>query len=181
MHDDPAFSNLDNMEIPDEPYVALYGSHPGGWREKCVKLLSDNKIAWYDPTDERWDNISDQNGDRMQAVIDRLVAKEQQGLLRASCVVFHLAHRNSHGGTSREHTREAVGDTQQFPAARCELGFLIGSGIRAFVHIGSDVEGRNYLWAAMKISPLMFRCGSLVEATNKAIRYMQHSSGLTSR
>ncbi|HEY8188378.1 MAG TPA: hypothetical protein VIF64_20075 [Pyrinomonadaceae bacterium] len=161
------------MKIPDKPYVALYGSHSGNWREACIKLLSHNNLLWYDPSDQRWSDITNENGDQMQPLINRLVAKEQRGLMQARCVVFHLSHPVASSATRRKRARETRNDDENFLAARCELGFLIGRGIPTFVHIDSDVEGRNYLWAAIKISPSLIRCRSLLEATKRAIQYMK--------
>ena len=159
------------MSIPQTPYVALYGTHSGDWRTTCSDLLSANSINWYNSVDERWKNITEKNGDQMQSVIDNLVAKQQEALLRSACVVFHLS---SHyfADTGRNGTERSL-------AARCELGFLIGTGIRTFAHIEPDAEGRNYLWAAMKASPLMFRCGTLNDAINAAITYMLQRSSAT--
>jgi hypothetical protein len=152
------------MDIPKQPYVALYGSHSGPWRQTCTQLLSANGIAWYDPSDKDWQTISDENGDQMQSVVDRLVAKQQQALLRARCVIFHLSTPNSDPANDKS------------LAARCELGFLMGRGIQTFVHIESDVKGRNYLWAAVSLYAHVSRYGSLANAVHAAIRYMIQQS-----
>jgi hypothetical protein len=160
------------MRIPKKTYVGLYGSHSGDWRSVCVKALDNHQIPWYIPTDEQWKAISDKNGDSYQGLINRLVAKQHRGMLNASCVIFHLARRKSyHYGENKPKPDDTRKVLTAF-AARCELGFLIGRGIQTFVHIEPNVEGRNYLWAAMKNYTHIVRSQSLEDATGQAIRYI---------
>jgi hypothetical protein len=160
------------MDIPSKPYVGLYGSHSGDWRSVCARALSNYQISWYDPTDKQWDDITDENGDSYQTLIDELVAKQHQGMLNASCVVFHLAQTKSYSYEENKPKPEDKGQVLTAFAARCELGFLIGSGIQTFVHIEKDVRGRNYLWAAMKNYKHMVRSQTLEEATGQASDYI---------
>ena len=149
------------MTMPShEPgtYVALYGSHGGDWRRYCRALLDRASVHWHDPGDPRWEGITFENGDRHQLLIDELVAEEHKSLLAAGCVVFHLA-----GGP----------DPPTSLAARYELGLLAGCGIQTFVHIETTALGRNYLWAALKLSPHLFRCQTLQEAVDASIELMQ--------
>jgi hypothetical protein len=133
-------------------FVALYGSQAGDWRKISAKLLEESGVAWHDPTDPRWEEITHENGDTKQELIDELVAEQHRGMQDASCVIYHLASQTT-----------AL-------AARCELGFLTGKGIRTFVHVESDVEGRNYLWAQIKPYPHMVRCATLAEALREAVK-----------
>src|SRR5690349_12919971 len=110
------------MRIPNKPYVALYGSQSGGWREQCINLLSGRNLAWYDPTDERWSDISAENGDQRQSLIDGLVAKEMRGLLQANCVIFNLSNGFSYPTTGGRHTtKQGTQESGYSLAARCEL------------------------------------------------------------
>jgi Nucleoside 2-deoxyribosyltransferase like len=150
-------------------YGALYGSHSGDWRRAVTAELDAAGLAFLDPTNPGWQGIDASSGDARQAEIDALVALEHQGLLGAACVVFHLARRKVVAG------RE-TGETTLALASRSELGFLAGRGIRTFVHIEADVEGRNYLWAQIALYPgWMTRCGSLLQATTSAIAFMRES------
>lgn len=112
------------MDIPPPPYVGLYGSHSGDWRNGAIELLDDARIAYYDPTDLAWRRITASNGDLLQSEVDALVAKQHVGMSSSACVIFHLA-RTRKGETSETEVTTAV-------AARCELGFLTGRGIRSF-------------------------------------------------
>jgi hypothetical protein len=155
------------MDHPGARYVALYGSQSGDWRDRVTSTLDAAGIASLDPTDAGWHGIDASNSDLRQAEIDALVAQEHLGMIRAACVVFHLARRRVVGG------RE-TGDTTLALASRCELGFLTGRGIRTFVHLEQDVEGRNYLWAQIALYPgWMTRCATLDEATARAIAFVR--------
>ena len=160
------------MKIPKKTYVGLYGSHSGDWRSVCVRALNNHQIPWYDPTDEQWEVISDKNGDSYQTLINRLVAKQHRGMLNASCIIFHLAQRKSY---YYEENRPNLDDRDKLLpafAARCELGFLIGKGIQTYVHIEPDVEGRNYLWAAMRNYTHIVRSKSLEDSIGQATKYI---------
>lgn len=148
------------MKIPSRPYIALYGSHSGDWRAECRSMLDERGIPWYDPTDLRWRAITEETGDAQQRAVNRLVAKQHRALLGATCVVFHLAARHRDDG----HALTSF-------AARSELGFLIGRGIQTFACIESDIEGRNYIWGAMRLYPHMVRCRTLADATRRAGDY----------
>jgi hypothetical protein len=147
------------MTLPSHPrgtYVALYGSHGAGWRLRAKALLDAAHVPWHDPSDARWEGITHENGDANQGVIDGLVAEEQDALLGAGCVVFHFA------------------GNQPSLAARFELGVLAGRGVRTFVHVEPDAQGRNYLWAAVKCyRPHLEPCDSLEEAVRRAIERME--------
>ena len=160
------------MRIPKKPYVGLYGSHSGDWRSICVRAFNDHQIPYYDPTDLQWKLVSDENGDSYQTLINRLVAKQHRGILNASCVVFHLAREKAYYFEENKPIPDDTGKILTAFAARCELGFLIGRGIQTFVHIEPNVEGRNYLWAAMKNYPQLTRCHTLEDAIGEAIRYI---------
>lgn len=144
-------------------YVALYGSHGGGWREECKRRLDAAGVAWHDPTDSRWRDITHDNGDRHQPLIDQLVAEEQEALLGAGCVIFHVAGAEEGGG-----------EPPASLAARFELGLLAGRDpkVPTFVHVAPDALGRNYLWAAIRRAPHLVRCNSLEEAVRRAIQRM---------
>jgi hypothetical protein len=155
------------MEIPPAPYVAVYGSNSGDWRDGVIAALAAAGIPWFDPSNAGWATIDAANGDARQAEIDALVALEHRGMLGASCVIFHLGFRKIIGGVP-------TGGTTLALASRCELGFLTGRGIRTFAHVEPDVEGRNYLRAQMALYPdWMSRCASLDEATTRAIAFMR--------
>lgn len=145
------------MTLPSHPagtYVALYGSTGEAWRRQAQALLDAAKVPWHDPTDARWQGITHENGDLHQGLIDQLVREEHEGLLHAGCVVFHFT-----GGT----------DAPVSLAARFELGLLAGRGIPTYVHVEPEVQGRNYLWAALALHPHLVRCDSLEEAVRRAI------------
>jgi len=154
-------------------FVSLYGSQSGDWREVCKTRLDAAGVAWKDPTDPRWQGITHENGDAMQKLIDELVADQHQGLLDATCVVYHLAARVEYSNTRNIPNPDDTGSQVVALAARCELGFLTGRGIPTFVHIEPDVVGRNYLWAQMKPYPHMVRCDNLAEAAQKAVLYIR--------
>lgn len=160
------------MEIPLEPYVALYGSHSGDWRDICIKKFKNHNISWYDPTDKEWRGITEENGDSHQTTINRLVAKQHEGILNASCVLFHLAARKSYHYKKNKPNPDDTNKKLTAFAARCELGFLIGKGIPTFAYIEPNVEGRNYLWAAMKDYEHMVRAQCLEDAIEHAVRYV---------
>lgn len=155
------------MDLPERPYVGLYGSHGGDWREGVKASLTAEGIAFHDPIDGGWAGIDGTNGDARQADIDALVAREHLGMRGAACVIVHLEQRTVIHG-------RPTGGTTLSLASRCEIGFLAGRGIRTFVHIEPDVEGRNYLWAVVAFYPTsMARCASLDEATALAIAFMK--------
>ncbi|WP_437723502.1 hypothetical protein [Sorangium sp. So ce861] len=158
------------MEIPPTPYVAVYGSNSGDWRDGVIAALAAAGLSWFEPSDDGWATIDAASGDARQAEIDALVAREHRGMLGASCVIFHLARRKVVGGAP-------TGETTVALASRCELGFLTGRGIRTFAHVEPDVEGRNYLWAQMALYPgWMTRCASLDDATARAIAFIRSRS-----
>ncbi len=163
------------MAIPRAPYVALYGSHTGDWRKVVVARLSAAGFGHYDPTDENWKGVDEENGDAKQNLIDKLVARQYEALRGAACVVFHLA--------AAMRWREAPpapgvakpnGTPVAAPAARFELGLLAGLGAPpVFVHIEPDVVGRNFLWAYVQQRPNLVRCQTLDEAGERAIAFMR--------
>jgi hypothetical protein len=159
------------MDVPREPYIALYGSHSGDWREALKARLGREGVACYDPTDERWQAINPSNGDERQAEVDAIVAKEHVALRGATCVIFHLARRRRVGGVVHDD------QTTLALASRVELGFVTGRGVVTFVHIEPDVEGRNYLWAQMKPYPHLVRCASLDEALDRALATFRALTG----
>lgn len=145
------------MSLPPHPpgtYVALYGSTGEAWRQRAKAMLNVATVPWHDPTDGRWQGITHENGDLHQGLIDQLVREEHEGLLGAACVVCHFT-----GGQNAPASL----------AARFELGLLAGRGIPSFVHVEPEVQGRNYLWAALKLYPHLVRCDSLEEAVRRAI------------
>lgn len=161
------------MRIPKKNYVGLYGSHSGDWRSICISAFNHHQIPWYDPTDERWKLITEENGDSYQTLINSLVAKQHRGILNASCIVFNLARKKSY---YYKENKPNPSDTRKILtafAARCELGFLIGRDIQTFVHIEPNVVGRNYLWAAMKNYSHITRCRTLKDAIGEAVSYMR--------
>lgn len=153
------------MSLPSKPFIALYGSHLGDWRAPLVARLAREGIAYHDPTDAGWQPINEHHGDAEQATIDALVAREHQGMVDATCVVFYLARRARRRGPDGEDVELT---TLSF-ASRCELGFLTGRGVLTFVYIEPDFEGRNYLWAQIKPYPNVVRCASLDDALDRAI------------
>ncbi len=155
------------MKIPEGRFVAIYGSHGTSWREGVMRTLEQKGILSYDPTDLEWAAINDENGDAEQAKIDKLVAKQHEALNSASCVIHYLfAHID--------------GKPKEFHAARAELAYLSGAGIKTFFHIGPDVVGRNYLWGVMRLYDHMQRCNSIDEVTDAAITWMQKSESIYS-
>ena len=163
------------MKIPETTYVGLYGSHSGDWRSVCVGALDQRRIPWYDPTDKEWNSISHENGDSKQELINSLVEVQHRGMLNAGCVIYHLAQKKSYSNAVNRPSPDDTDEIVQAFAARCELGFLIGRGIRTFAHIEPDVQGRNYLWAAMKPYPHIVRAQTLEDAIDFAIEYMLSS------
>ena len=159
------------MRIPIRPYIGLYGSHSGDWRRSCERALKELGIAFYDPTDVRWKSISEATGDRQQSIIDRLVAKQHRGMLRAMCVIHHLAAHVRYADPANRPKPDDTGREIPAFAARAELGYLMGRGIRTFSHIEPDVAGRNYFWAAMKDYPHVTRVHTLDEAVELAAAY----------
>lgn len=147
---------------PSGTYVGLYGSHGGWWRKRCKARLDAVGVPWHDPTDPRWVQISPENGDRLQGLVDELVAEEHQALLGCTCVIFHFT-----GGD----------DPPVSLAARYELGLLAGRGIPTFLHVEPEVEGRNYLWAAVKQAPATTICSGLEEALDQAIALVVEDGG----
>lgn len=173
------FSPL-SMAIPTSPFIALYGSHSGDWREPIVASLKNQQIAYYDPTDPAWQSINEQNGDDKQADINALVAKQHSALRAATCVIFHLAYYRTEQGIKIKTNEQGQAASLTSFAARCELGFLTGLSatlasqqppIPVFVHIEDDTEGRHYLWAQMAMYPHMVRCTTLQAATEQALNY----------
>ncbi|HSK77594.1 MAG TPA: hypothetical protein VLQ45_14175 [Thermoanaerobaculia bacterium] len=157
------------MPIPPPPYVGLYGSHSGDWRDEVAGIFEAEGVAFYDPTDPRWKGIDEKNGDEKQELIDLLVAEQHKALNGAACVVFHLARWETRNGvTDKAREKPAL-------AARCEIGFLAGRGIRTFVHVEPDVEGRNYLWAQIALYPHTEKCDSLESAVHSAIAFVKEA------
>jgi hypothetical protein len=153
------------MDIPDGHYIALYGTNSGDWRAAIEARLTAAGIAFFDPTDKRWASINDDNGDALQPLVDQLVAREHQGMRSAVCVIFHVARRKRSDGAF-------TGETTNGFASRAELGFLAGQGIRTFVHVETDVLGRNYLWALCALYPeTLVRVADLEEAAERATRF----------
>ncbi len=153
------------MEIPDGKFVAIYGSHGSPWRESVMRALKQEGISSYDPTDSGWADINDQNGDEEQAMINILVAKQHEALNRATCVIHYLfAHVDR--------------KPKECYAARAELAYLAGAGIKTFFHITSDVVGRNYLWGVMRLYDHMQQCNSIDEATEASIKWMQKNESI---
>jgi hypothetical protein len=132
-----------------------------------MRALEQEGILSYDPTNSGWAEINDQNGDAEQAKVDKLVSKQHEALSRASCVIHYLF---AHVG----------GKPKECHAARAELAYLAGAGIRTFFYIASDVVGRNYLWGVMRLYEHMQRCNSIVEATKAAITWMQKGESIYS-
>jgi hypothetical protein len=160
------------MDIPDVPYVALYGTEYGDWRKIPAAALDSAAVAWYDPTDEAWAGIDETNGDIRQREIDALVEKELRALEGASCVLFQMTlGRGRSGGVASAAPRSL--------ASRFELGFAAGKRIRTFAHIGPGVEGRHYLLAQMRLcSTWMTSCASLDEAISCALEFIRTLSRL---
>ena len=157
------------MDIPDGPYIGLYGSHTSAWRTPIMERLDAIGLKYYDPTDAGWRRIDSENGDAQQAEIDALVAKQHRGLIGASCVIFHLAWRKTWEDSQ-------PGETSYALASRCEFGYLTGRGIPTFFHIEPDVEGRNYLWAEARSYPHMVQCLALDEAVERGMEHMRRAS-----
>jgi hypothetical protein len=155
------------MDVPLMPYVALYGTAHGDWRQSAAAALDHAGVAWYDPTEAAWASIDETNGDVRQSEIDVLVKKELSALTGASCVVFHLTGGEGPG------TRVA-GSAPRSLASRFELGFVAGRKITTFVHIEPDVEGRHYLLAQIRLcGASMTSCTSLDAAVASAVGFMR--------
>lgn len=116
-----------------------------------MDLFDRHGVSRHDPSDPRWNEITHENGDSNQNLINRLVAEEHEGLRQASCVVFHLEGSES-------------------LAARSELGFLAGRGTPTFVHVDPATKGRNYVWALVELYESLERCETLEEACRRAIQ-----------
>ncbi|MCY1083647.1 nucleoside 2-deoxyribosyltransferase domain-containing protein [Archangium lansingense] len=142
---------------PAGSYVGLFGSAGEDWRRRAKVLLDAANVPWHDPSDPRWQGITHENGDQHQVLINKLVAEEHQGLLRAGCVVYQLT-----GGS----------EPPASLAARFELGLLAGRGLITFVHVEPEALGRNYIWAVLKQYPHLVRCDSLEDAVQRAIEKM---------
>ncbi len=151
-------------QIPNVPFIAVFGSHPGRtWRPQVEARLRREGIPSYHPTGPHWQGITEQTGDSRQALVDELVVQQQRALWRAACVVFHL------GGI---HPR--TGEPLVASAARTELGLLAGAGIPTFAHIHPQALGRNYLWALLKLYPgHMCSASSLDECVDLAVTWFR--------
>lgn len=152
------------MEIPSGPYVALYGSNSGDWRSAITPRLDAANIAWFDPTNDEWNDVHGSNGDALQEKIDRLVKREQDALLRARCAIWHIGKRVTVNGADTGKTTEAY-------ACRLELGVLLGRGLKTWVVIEDDVTGRNYLRAAVATYASATLCKSDEEAAERAVAW----------
>lgn len=153
---------------PEAPYVGLYGSHGGDWRQRCRRLLDEAGVPWHDPSDPRWEDITHETGDRHQHLIDDLVAEELTALHDAACVIFHLGGRGEGEDGAEEREPPAA------LASRFELGVLAGlRTLPTFVHVDRTARGRNYLWAALHLYPNLHRCDSLEQAVERAVRRME--------
>jgi len=153
--------------VKDPGYVGLFGSYGGTWRERAIAWFQARGIACKDPSDPAWDHISHENGDAKQAEIDALVARQHELMHGAACILFNL---------------DAFGpDGKPLPAnaARCELGFLTGAGIRTFVHIHPQTIGRNYLWAQLKPYPHIIHCATLESAMQQAAGWLGNTEADT--
>lgn len=143
------------MPIPARPYVALYGSHVGSWRQDHKPLFESRGVAYFDPIDPAWGEIDHENGDRKQPLINRLVETQRQAMLGAAAVLFYL-------GETKENS----------PAARFELGMLSMSSIPVFLHVDPVCRGRNYAFAQQRLSPNIQLFSSLQAAAEAAIEHM---------
>lgn len=155
------------MEIPyGKQFVALYGNNADSWRTDIViPILKKYNIPYFDPKNKGWENICEENGDEKQDLIDSLVEREHEALLNCKCVIFYLCKQ------VKQNKIPVDGWKTYSLASRVEIGFLTGAGIKTFVFVEPDVEGRNYIWAQMKPYSNMVRCNSLEDATIKAINY----------
>lgn len=160
------------MQPGKRRYIGLFGSHSGDWRALCSQRLDAAGVAWFDPTDPRWQGINADNGDEQQELIDELVAEQHRGMRDAACVIYHLASRRTYRLAYDELPADAGAPVAAL-AARCELGFLTGRGIPTFAHIEPDVTGRNYLWAQMRPYEHMVRCATLDDALTRALDFMR--------
>lgn len=151
-------------QVAHNPYVGLFGIATP-WRLRCIEILEREGIAYFDPTDAAWDHINHDNGDEKQALIDDLVRRQHEGILGATCILYCLAARD-----------EATQQPIHAYAARCELGFLTGRNVPTYAYIAPDVEGRNYLWAQMKLYPHMHRCDTMEQALMDAVAYMTRTA-----
>ena len=142
--------------------IGLLGDYSGDWRAAARRTVETAGLEVYDPSDARWGAINHDNGDRMQDLIDTLVAEQHAAIASLACAVFYLS-----AWQDAAHTQPAPGY-----AARCELGFLTGHGIPSFVHVAPDVVGRNYLWAQMKPHPHMQACADLDTAVQRAVHFV---------
>ena len=142
------------MPKPTQPYIALYGSHGSRWRDKLAAVLESKQIPFCDPTDIRWQQISEQNGDEKQDLIDELVDTQHQTLTDAKVAIVYLH-----------------ADSPSY-AARAELAFLMGwrPQIPTFFVVDGQCTGRNYIWAAARRYDHMVKCNSLEHALDKAIK-----------
>lgn len=150
------------MEIPGLPYVALYGSHVGEWRQEVAGILEAGGVPFYDPRDPRWRNVTEETGDELQDVVDELVEVQRRALLGAAAVLFYVARADGNS-----------------PAARFELGMLSRMPeTPVFVHITEDTVGRNYLFAQVKLSPHFRWCPSLLAAAEAVTAWYRGRAGL---
>ena len=151
--------------IPSVPFVGLYGSHSSPWRAECIRQLDVQGVAWFDPTDERWDDISFESGAQNRPLIAELVKNEIEALRQAACVVLHFA------AALGPDDRRSGKDLPVSPslASRFELGLLAGLGTPTFLHVEAQVLGRDYLWAAANLHENIIDCKSLDQAVQSAI------------
>jgi hypothetical protein len=148
------------QEIPQVPYIGVFGSHDTGWRREVLHQLREAGVVAFDSTNEGWQGINEENGHQRQSEIDALVAWQRRAILGAAVIVAKLA-------AERPQVR-ALGAGQSL-ASRYELGLFDGLGKPAFVYLEPGLIGAHYLRAAMALSPQVRECESLEQAVRSAI------------
>jgi hypothetical protein len=170
--------------IPSGPFIGMFGSAQREWRSCAHSLLTREGVssnAIYDSTDEGWSVVNDASGDQLQSWINELVARQQNAIAQARCILIGIDGRN------RDWARFELQDTWQLPppinesvapiaASRTELGLLGGMGKRTIAWIPSDMPGRNYLRAFASVHPTISCHESLAEAATEAARCLTDST-----
>lgn len=164
--------------LPEDPFIGLFGNHHNNWRDFVKTLLVKNGVDndfVYDSTDKGWEIVGDQNGDALQDWIDELVMRQHKAMREAKCLIFSL------DSLDRSWPEQPVEDfklpdretdfERTLFVARWELGWLTGIEKPTFVWISDELQGRNYLRAAIKSYDWIKTYPSLVKATLAAAAF----------
>ena len=164
--------------LPPTPFIGLFGNHHNNWRLFARELLVhegvDDKLI-YDSTDKGWEVVDDENGDSLQDWINELVHRQHCAMKQAKCLVFSLDGHDRVWPNKFSNDfvvpNSAPGNQRTLFAARWELGWLSGIQKPTFVWISDELQGRNYLRAAVKQYDYIKTFDTLVDATLAAAKF----------